>query len=328
MTGSPPIFLQTGFRSGGTWLWSRFRAIPKVTAYCEPLNEALYDITRTAIDDLSPATSRLNHPSLKDPYFAEFLPLLDEAGNGVRHFRLDFGIQSYFDMSEDVGTSLSVYLNTLLDHAHASERRPVLKFTRALGRSLWLRQVFPQARQILVVRPPLEQFLSGWKLFQTTGNATFLTIPLFVATRLRTGAVQELCERFAIPCIPESDDLGRRIGDCAAIAREMPLSSLWVAFLVMFVVGHSKALQQADMTINTSALAAADKARQAEQKIFELSGLRPDLSNHVQNPHAETCADKRVDLRNVFDIVCAALESDYPEAIDFTRRLNLDVRPV
>ncbi|MEI9976315.1 MAG: hypothetical protein WDO73_32250 [Ignavibacteriota bacterium] len=24
----PPVFLQTGFRTGGTWLWSRFRELP------------------------------------------------------------------------------------------------------------------------------------------------------------------------------------------------------------------------------------------------------------------------------------------------------------
>ena len=322
MTAPPPIFLQTGFRSGGTWLWSRFRDLPEVLAYCEPLNEALSDITPTGIANLTAGTSRLNHPTLQDPYFIEFLPLLNDTGMGVRHHCSHFGIHGYFGQPAGLEAALAIYVDSLLDHARMQVRQPVLKFTRALGRAKWLRKTFPEAKQILVVRAPLEQFLSGWDLFGKTANVTFLMIPVFIVTRLKTDTVRELCVRFAIPGVTESDELSARIGSCAALARDMSPLSLWAAFLIMFVVGHSHVLGQLDMTIDMSRLT-ADNEGQIERQLLRISGLCVNLSGHAQRSHTPTSSVTQDEWQEVFDVVCIALAHDHAEAVDFTRRLAI-----
>ena len=148
------MFLQTGFRTGGTWLWSRFRQCPEVLALCEPLNEALESITPEAISGLTSLASSLNHPTLEAPYFQEFSAFIGAETAGVRHYRAEFGLQTYFDPPEEQPRELAHYLSQILAYAEQRGKQPVLKFTRALGRADWLRRTFPSARQILLVRDP------------------------------------------------------------------------------------------------------------------------------------------------------------------------------
>ena len=48
------IFLHTGWRSAGTWVWSRFRALQTVTAFYEPLHPILGDLTAADIPAFEP----------------------------------------------------------------------------------------------------------------------------------------------------------------------------------------------------------------------------------------------------------------------------------
>src|SRR5262245_47471573 len=46
------VFLHTGWRTAGTWLWSRFRARPDVMGFYEPLHERLDDLALHEIPEL------------------------------------------------------------------------------------------------------------------------------------------------------------------------------------------------------------------------------------------------------------------------------------
>ena len=76
------IFLHTGWRSAGTWVWSRFRALQTVTAFYEPLHPILGDLREADIPALEP-TWTSGHPTLTAPYFTEYRPFIQDNMHGV-----------------------------------------------------------------------------------------------------------------------------------------------------------------------------------------------------------------------------------------------------
>ncbi len=89
LSAAAPVFLHTGWRTRGTWLWSRFRALHGTSCFYEPLSEDLATLSPAAIDASSPTCWASGHPPLHRPYFAEFRPLLKIVARGVRSVRSD-----------------------------------------------------------------------------------------------------------------------------------------------------------------------------------------------------------------------------------------------
>jgi len=319
---NPPVFLQTGFRTGGTWLWSRFRQCPDVLAFCEPLNEMLESITPEAVSGLTSMASSLNHPTLEAPYFQEFSAFIDSQTGGVKHYRAEFGLPTYFDPPDRQPPELAHYLSQLLAYAEQRRKQPVLKFTRALGRAEWLRRTFPSASQILLIRNPWPQFQSGWELAKQRQNFTFLMIPLFVLSRPRTGALRSLCDELGIPHVPFSEGITKCAETYTELAQQLSPQVLFGAFLGMFIASHSKSIQFADLLIDFEAFERDLLYRnEIELSICNLTGLRVDLSNHHASRTADLPALASWDAPPIGNTIYSILETDYKASVNFARQL-------
>ena len=318
---NPPVFLQTGFRTGGTWLWSRFRESAETVAFCEPLNEALESITQDAISGLTSMTSGLNHPTLDAPYFEEYRVFIDPEKAGVRDYRVEFGLQSYFAAPEEQPLDLTRYLSRLLEHAKERDRQPVLKFTRALGRAEWLRQMFPAAKQILLIRDPWLQFQSGWTLAQRRQNFTFLMIPLFVLSRARSGSLRSLCDEIGVPHVPFSAGITKCAETYTELAQQLSPKLLFGAFLGMFIASHFRSTPFADLVIDYDVFERDVLYRaEIERSIANLTGLHVDLANHEASRTSDGRAGAWLEEGGISDIVYSILEPDYATSVDFARR--------
>src|ERR1700712_5787953 len=108
----PGIFLHTGWRSGGTWVWSRLRALETVTAFYEPLSTLLGDLTLADISAVRP-TSNSGHPPLDAPYYEEYRSFLQERTRGVIGYQKRFGIDRFADVPEDGFPAMQAYLQNL-----------------------------------------------------------------------------------------------------------------------------------------------------------------------------------------------------------------------
>jgi hypothetical protein len=318
---NPPVFLQTGFRTGGTWLWSRFRQCSEVMAFYEPLNEAFEGITQEANSGMKSLVRSLNHPTLETPYFQEFIPFIGEQMAGVRHYRAEFGLQTYFEPPDEQPLELAHYLSQILDYAEQLGKQPVLKFTRALGRADWLRRTFPSARQILLVRNPWPQFQSGWELAKQQ-NFTFLMIPLFALSRPRTGALRTLCDELGIPHIPFSEGITKCAATYVELAQQLSPEVLFGAFLGMFIASHAKSIPFADLVIDYEAFERDVFYRnEIERSICNLSGLRVDLSNHQAGRTGDIPALVSWDVEPISNTIYSILETDYKASVSFARQL-------
>ena len=167
-----PVFLHGLWRSGSTYVWSRFRAAPRTVCYYEPLHDGLRRLTRERIRRDTPESIRSNHhPELSQPYFAEFAPLAP--GRGVRGYRKRFAYSRFAPAVERDDPALQAYVQGLIDHARAQEGSAVLGFNRTGLRVGWLARRF-DACNIHVDRDPIDVFASYLGQLQS-GNYYYFT---------------------------------------------------------------------------------------------------------------------------------------------------------
>ena len=202
LTHAKPIFLHTGWRSSGTWLWAKLRADAGVFALYEPLHELLGSLNAQKIAS-NRSNSWASGHGQATPYFAEYGGLLKPAG-GVSGFHGRFSYERYFLESGARDDELRAYIDGLLAAAKARQKSPVLKFCRSLGRTAWMQKQFPDALHAVVMRDPAAQFQSSHAQM-VAGNRFFMMAPLLVLARNRDEPlVQEVTARLDVrlPALP------------------------------------------------------------------------------------------------------------------------------
>jgi hypothetical protein len=273
----PPIFLHTGWRTGGTWLWSRFRALPGVLGYYEPLHPDLATLDHARIDRREELHWTSGHPILHAPYFEEFRPLLNEGAAGVPRFQPRFATEHFFAPARAELSSLSAYIRGLLQSAELRGRQAVLKFCRSLGRLEWMQRNFPQARHIAVLRNPLAQFASARLQFINSNNAFFLIMPcLLLAAQQGHAPVASALHHLGVE-LPLIRPKYRTDEAVVAGAGTEQLYRLFLAFWMLTAVGVPSTI---DQIINYDMLVLSPLYRRdCELDLHKLTGLSADLGD-------------------------------------------------
>lgn len=261
-----PIFLHSGYRSGSTWFWNRFRECAGAYGYCEPFNVKLATLNAAAIRENRPDNWASGHSSAIAPYFQEYAPLLLPDG-GVAHYEPRFGIETYYNLNRDQG--MERYLATLIGHAQGLARVPVLGFCGSLGRLEWFRR-FATGWNVVTWRNPRDQWCSCHEQWRLHGNANFEIHYLLVAF------IARLYPRIA----PLFEDLGPLPSPSDLASSETPVEAAgsvadrFRAFLRVFTVDMLLAIECADMVVDLDLLSASPAYRdQATQQLRLLSGL-------------------------------------------------------
>jgi hypothetical protein len=152
------VFLHGLWRSGSTYVWSRFRVAEGTCCYYEPLHDGLVRLTRARIGRDTPESVEHNrHPAMEQPYFAEFRPLVGR--RGVKGYQRRFAYTRFAPASTDQDPALEAYVHRLIDQAHGEARSPVLGFNRTGLRVGWLAERF-DAFNIHIDRDPIDVFSS------------------------------------------------------------------------------------------------------------------------------------------------------------------------
>jgi hypothetical protein len=148
-----PVFLVGQFRSGSTMFWNFLRTCPeRFTAYCEPLHESLLDL----VDNPALMPRDRTHSDVED-VFLEYRSL-DRSTLGSL-WRPWFGREQFLLQTDDPAPEMREFIDFLVD---SSQRRVVIKFTRASFRIGWLRAQYPSATIIQLARRPRDMWTSMW----------------------------------------------------------------------------------------------------------------------------------------------------------------------
>jgi hypothetical protein len=259
-----PVFLHTGWRTCGTWIWSHLRASPRVLALYEPLHEELATLTEPGLGHRRADDWQSGHGAMP-PYFAEYRRLLDSGQGGVRHFRAEFPYDDFFGPAPERDAALRTYLQSLVDAGRRERLIPVLKFCRSLGRVSWMREAFPDALHAVVVRSAAAQWESARRQYLVFGNGYFATMPLVVLARnARLPIVASCCAAlsFDLPSLPDApigrqvELMDRRMGRHSWKYRYRGFLAFWTASMVA-------ALGAADLVIDSEALGGSSDHRAA-----------------------------------------------------------------
>jgi hypothetical protein len=283
MSGAAPVFLHTGWRTRGTWIWSRFRALAGTTCFYEPLCEELATLSPAVAGSHGPESWPSGHPRLRRPYFAEFRPLLKTAVPGVPHYDPNFAVAGFFAEPDAAMPDLRDYIALLLRTAHAEGGQPVLKFCRSVGRIGWMQRNFPQAIHIALMRNPLAQFISAQRQLQRHDNPYFLAMPLMLLAAHRdvpevARAVRHLA--VALPPLPAGAPLQAALAACAAHLRRSEPPERYRGFLAFWLAAAASIPDTIDAIIDSDLLTcAADYRRQCEIDLATLTGRTVDLGD-------------------------------------------------
>ncbi|SMG26858.1 hypothetical protein [Paraburkholderia susongensis] len=289
------VFLHTGYRTAGTWLWSCFRRLNEVTAYYEPLHEMLSTIDSAKLATSTADSWRSGHPKLEKPYFAEFAHLLEPSGQGISGYEERFSIDRFSGQTPDGAGQLQAYLCKLISAAHERGGVPVFKFCRSLGRLPWFRSTFPDAVHIVVEKNPISQWRSCWDLLATHGNPHFVAVPFAVLALNRdTPVVEQMLEGLHIdlPRISR-ESTEKPFGACLDFFKQHVMNvapaDAYRAFLAHWLLASQHATTHADAIFDCD-LAARSPAytRAAERWVADLTGLEPSFGSARQ-----TCEDNR-----------------------------------
>jgi len=288
------VFLHTGYRTAGTWLWSCFRKLDEVTAYYEPLHEMLATIDPLKLASSTADSWRSGHPVLEAPYFAEFAHMLDPGASGIAGYEEGFAVDRFDNEAPPDAERLERYVRGLLDSAHRQGRVPVLKFCRSLGRLAWFRATFPDAVHIVVEKNPISQWQSCWQLFAAHRNAHFVSVPFAVlALNRHVPLVQQTMEALQVKLPEPQTGAGpQRVESYLTFYKEhvatiAPLQA-YRAFLAHWLLTLRDAATHADALFDCD-LAGHSPAylEGAERWIHELTGLRPSFGSAQREPAAE-----------------------------------------
>ena len=171
------IFLHGMWRSGSTFIWSRFRTLSSTCCFYEPLHHGLARLTAAKIQRDTPEVIAGNkHPQLSAPYFAEFAPLLKS--RGVTGYRRTLAYHRFALEPGAACPDLGRYIEGLLNYAQEGGKTAVLGFNRSGLRIGWLREMFG-AYDVQIERDPRQIW---WSYVQQArkGNYFFLQKWLFV----------------------------------------------------------------------------------------------------------------------------------------------------
>jgi len=168
MSGAP-IFLYTSWRTGGTALAKAFKASENNILFYDPLNQALSDINLA--ENIYSESWSSNHPN-GFRYFEEYLPLFK---NGVIPTFPDLSNFKFKNSSPKFKEELFKYISSLVYYAEGKRKTPIFKFEQLEGHVSYLRDKFPSATHIGLVRNPKDQF-DSWLEQLALGNESFFSM--------------------------------------------------------------------------------------------------------------------------------------------------------
>ena len=278
------VFLHTGYRTAGTWLWSCFRKLDTVTAYYEPLHEMLASIDQEKLATSTADSWRSGHPALEAPYFAEYAHLLEPGVKGIPGYEAAFSVDRFDRQVPERAGRIEAYVRGLMRASHEQGRVPVLKFCRSLGRLEWFRTTFPDAVHIVVEKNPISQWQSCWHLFAAYRNPHFVAVPFAVlALNGDVPVVQQTMSALGVELPPQPDGAVAQTMESYLtlfkdhVAAITPLQA-YRAFLAHWLLTlrdtakHANAIFDCDLAAHSPAYLEG-----AERWIGELTGIHPSL---------------------------------------------------
>jgi hypothetical protein len=254
------FFVHSGWRTGSTFVWSRFRETLGTISYYEYFNESLHLLTHSGVLQRTIHHWYSKHPACA-PYFVEFIPLIQPEG-GVTGYDPSMAIELFIPREGPYGSISQAefdYISSLIDYAQGVGKIAVLTETRSLGRVAGMKAKFT-GTHILLYRSIFKQWASfseqAW-----IGNAWF-----FDATRAQLTASSH-------------DPFIKKLIGVFGIDNFSPRNpKTFYLFVGLYLYLYSRAVDAVDLLIDVTKLAGDWRYRHDVETFLSAAGLQVDFS--------------------------------------------------
>ncbi len=298
------VFLHSGWRTGSTYVWNKFRRLSSCMAFYEPFNDLLASLTAVGVLMTSRHDAALRHSGLDLPYFHEYLPLLGAKGHPL--FRDEFVCRDYFAADEKLPEQ-RLYLDSLLALAAKAKKTPVLGFVRSLGRVAWFKRELEGAN-IVLIRSPFSQWVSGQKVAADGGYKFFDPLHFLILSQARGSA--QAVEHALAHRIPRYENLPTNAGRLmlADMVKAATPALRFSVFASVYFLSLMAALPHADLVIDVDLLTSDSDYRALRRAdILRLTGCDLDFSDARTPRYGADAAPAEVAdaLRTIADAIAS-----------------------
>ena len=281
--GEPPVFLHGMWRSGSTYVWSRFRTLPQACCYYEPLHHGLARLTHARIRrDGAVEREGLRHPALEGGYFDEFAPLVGL--RGVKRYSPAFAYDRYALTPEDRHEALRRYVAGLVDQAAGTGRQAVLGFNRTGLRMAWLKARFG-SRDIHIDRDPARIWGSYVEQMRAGNYAFFVMWLTTVERNIRHPLMEPLADRLGLVRHPRPRDVPPK-RFYRAFAESLRPEASFGLVLYLWALTTIHALGAADLVIDMDRAAEPGYRGDCMEGVRNRCALAPDFGDMRAAPAA------------------------------------------
>jgi len=257
------VFVHSWFRSGSTWLWSKFRDDSRYIAFYEPLNEELPLWTPQRLDRTpARAFEGDSHPELDRHYFYEYRDLIASEKLG---FEKSLSYERYFLNDDETDAALRSYLDRLISSAENAGSVAALCFCRSQMRANWMRKNFGGIH-IAQIRNPWNQWLSFGK-HQYFRNTVLLTA--YCLEKHRPGSFSHI-SGFSDLFAAWNTGHTARIGEIGC----------FTAYAVLWIASAVQAIAASDIVIDMDLLGSGKAVSDRISDELRERGLPDELSDY------------------------------------------------
>lgn len=282
------VYLHGGWRCASTYVWTRFRASPLTTCFYEPFAERLAHSSAKRIGRDTARGWDSRHPALSAPYRSEYLPLLRSLRRGVRGYHEPLALARYFPRGDLA--SERAYLARLIAHAHERGTRPVLGFSRSLGRAAALKHTLG-GYHIVIRRDPRQQWLSC-RSYREQGALSYFELChlLILALAPPDSPAGALAQRLKLPAPPPwAFTLKRQMHALHESLRPWSDELSYRAFIGVYLLSHARAAPVADLVLDMDRLGRCAAHRdEVSARILARTGIAVDFSDCAVPSHPDT----------------------------------------
>ena len=183
-----PIFVHAMFRTGSTYIWNKFRRLPRYVCYYEPFHQLLSGITPKNIKNtLTQDFKAAGHPELAKYYLYEYEALVKENEPGVPFFRKELSFDWFCLPAGEPNPYQKRYVDFLIQAA--GDKIPLFKFNRTALRSGWFKSFYPGSLNVYLHRNPREQWQSYRAIEARSGYDKFFLMDLIALSKNRENAL-------------------------------------------------------------------------------------------------------------------------------------------
>lgn len=273
-----PVFIHAMWRTGSTYVWSKFRDQPLYRAYYEPFHEVLSTLSRhhrlMETGEAQAISVASHHPLLRSPYFEEY-PCLPNGG--VPLFQKSFSYERFCLDKDSSDAALEDYIASLILFAASNGQVPVFQFNRSLLRVGWLIKHFCSIN-ILILRRPVDV----WRSFILRGSYYYSSLCLIIGQNQSSPLIAPLARACGIPFFRADNVSQERHYYFEYASRNwLDLYSVFYEFYLLCIICS---LPFTDCIIDMDAITGSSACKQLVTEKLKSLGLRISIAD-CDMPH-------------------------------------------